>query len=135
MKRMVWRLVFVLLSFGVAISQQASNDTPASKEDVQKLFATMHIREQMHNVIDVTSKQSRETIQSTLKNRYPELTQKDLDRVNALTDQMWKQFDFDAMVDEIVPVYQRHLTKNDVAAMEAFYETPTGKNLSGSSPL
>lgn len=134
MKRMAWLPVFVVLSFGVAISQQASNDTPASKEDVQKLFATMHIREQMHNVIDVTSKQSREMIQTTLKNRYPELTQKDLDRVNALTDQMWKQFDFDAMIDEIVPVYQRHLTKDDVAAMEAFYETPTGQKFIREQP-
>lgn len=134
MKRMAWLPVFVVLSFGVATSQQASNDAPASKEDVQKLFATMHIREQMHNVIDVTSKQSREMIQSTLKNRYPELTQKDLDRVNALTDQMWKQFDFDAMIDEIVPVYQRHLTKDDVAAMEAFYETPTGQKFIREQP-
>lgn len=134
MKRMVWVLVFAALSFRVAFAQQAPNDAPASKEDVEKLFATMHVREQMHSMIELATKQSRETVLKTLKKRHPELTQKDLDYLNDFTDQMWKQFDFDAMIDDIVPVYQRHLTKDDVAAMEAFYETPTGQKFIREQP-
>ena len=134
MKRMMWLLAFALLGFHGGFAQQAATETAATKEDVEKLFATMHIREQMHNVMDVISKQSRETAQNTLKKRLPELTQKDLDGLNELTDHMWKQFDFDAMIDDIVPVYQRHLTKEDVAAMEAFYETPTGQKFIREQP-
>lgn len=134
MKRMGWLFVLVVMSFNVAFSQQAPNETPATKEDVEKLFATMHIREQMRNMMELMSKQSREMAQNTLKKKLPELTQKDLDRLNDLNDLIFKQFDFDAMIGDIVPVYERHLTREDVAAMEAFYETPTGQKFLREQP-
>jgi hypothetical protein len=34
----------------------------------------------------------------------------------------------------MVPVYQRHLSKGDVSAMQAFYETPTGQKLLREQP-
>lgn len=78
-------------------------------------------------MMELMSKQSREMAHNTLKKKLPEITQKDLDRLNELNDQIFKQFDFDAMIDDIVPVYQRHLTTEDVAAVEDFYETPAGQ--------
>ena len=95
----------------------------------------MHIREQMQSMMETMSKQSRQMAQETLKKRLPELTQKDLDRLNQLTDRIWSQMDFDAMIGDMVPVYQRHLTKEDVSAMEAFYTTPTGQKLLREQPV
>jgi hypothetical protein len=45
-----------------------------------------------------------------------------------------KGFDIDGMIDDIVPVYQRHLTKTDVAAMAGFYQTPTGQKMLREQP-
>lgn len=133
MKRSALLILFALLMGGVVRAQEASS-TPASKEEVEKLFATMHIREQMHDTMQVVSTQSREMAQNTLKKKLPELSQKDLDRLNELTDRIWKQMDVDSIIDEMVPIYQRHLTKDDVSAMEAFYETPTGQKLLREQP-
>lgn len=33
------------------------------------------------------------------------------------------------MQEAMVPVYQKHLTKGDVAALTAFYSTPTGQKM------
>jgi hypothetical protein len=33
------------------------------------------------------------------------------------------------MLDDMIPVYQKHLTKGDVDAMGAFYSSPTGQKL------
>jgi len=134
MKRMAWLLVFVVLPLSCVFSQQASAQMPPTKEAVEKLFATMHIREQIHNAIELTSKQSREMAQNTLKKRLPELTQKDLNRLNDLNDRILRQVDLDGMIDDMVPVYQRHLSREDVAAIEAFYETPTGQKFLREQP-
>lgn len=131
------QIMSLVLLLGVAsgvVFAQATNDEAATREDVEKLFTTMHIREQMHNMVEIVSKQSRQMAQDTLKKKAPRLTQKDLDRVNELTDQIWGQMDFEGMLGDMVPVYQRHLTKQDVSAMEAFYQTPTGQKLLREQP-
>jgi uncharacterized protein len=134
MKRIAALALAIGLACGVTLAQD-TKDAPATKEDVEKLFATMHIREQMHGMMETMSKQSRQMAQESLKKRFPSLTQKDLDRLNQMTDRIWSQMDFDGMIDDMVPVYQRHLTKEDVSAMEAFYETPTGQKLLREQPV
>jgi uncharacterized protein len=134
MKRIAALTLAIGLAIGVTWAQQAM-DAPATKEDVEKLFATMHIREQMHSMMETMSKQSRQMAEESLKKRRPGLTPKDLDRLNQLTDRIWSQMDFDGMISDMVPVYQRHLTKEDVSAMEAFYETPTGQKLLREQPV
>jgi uncharacterized protein len=51
-----------------------------------------------------------------------------------MTDTLLKSMDLDGMLNDMIPVYQRHLTKSDVAAMAAFYETPTGQKLLREQP-
>ena len=135
MKRIVELALLLVVAFGPAWAQQASPDeTPATKEDIQKLFATMHIREQMRNIMDLMAKQSKQMAQDTLKKKTPDISQKELDRLDAMMDQTMKGFDIDGMIDDMVPVYQRHLTKTDVAAMAGFYQTPTGQKMLREQP-
>jgi hypothetical protein len=135
MKRIVELALLLMVALGPAWAQQTSPDeTPATKEDIQKLFTTMHIREQMRNIMDLMAKQSKQMAQDTLKKKIPDTSQKELDRLNAMMDQTMKGFDIDGMIDDIVPVYQRHLTKTDVAAMAGFYQTPTGQKMLREQP-
>jgi uncharacterized protein len=134
MRRIAALTLAIGLASGVTLAQQAK-DASATKGDVEKLFATMHMREQMHSMMQTMSMQSRQMAEESLKKRLPGLTQKDLDRLNRLTDRIWSQMDFDGMVSDMVPIFQRHLTKEDVSAMEAFYETPTGQKLLQQQPV
>lgn len=133
MKRIAALVLAIGLASGVALAQEA-NEAPATKEDVAKLFETMHIHEQMHNMMEVMFKQSRQIAQDALKKRVPEITQKDLDRMDEMMDRMQKQLDVDGILDDMIPVYQKHLTKEDVAAMQAFYGTPTGQKILREQP-
>ena len=105
------------------------NDVPATKEDIQQLFVTLHIREQMQDIIQMSAKESMQSIRESLRQKMPNLTDSDLDRATAMTDTFLKSLDLNGMLEDMVPVYQRYLTKADVAAMSAFYETPTGQKL------
>ncbi|HUA15524.1 MAG TPA: DUF2059 domain-containing protein [Verrucomicrobiae bacterium] len=135
MKRFLSWALFIGLALSPVFAQQSpTGDAPATKEDVENLFATMHIREQMQNMMDVMSKQSKQMAEETLKKRLPDISQKDRDRVNSMMDEMMKKFDLNGMIDDMIPVYQRHLTKADISAMAQFYETPTGQKLLREQP-
>jgi uncharacterized protein len=130
-------LLFLLIAFALApawAQDATSNDVPATKEDIQNLFTTLHIREQMHSIMEISAKQSMQTIRETLKQKLPNASDSDLDRATAMTNTLLKTMDLDGMLDDMVPVYQRHLNKGDVAAMSAFYETPTGQKLLREQP-
>ena len=137
------RTVRVVLLAGMLVSallnqasfaQVTSDDAPATKEDVERLLTTLHLRDLMHSVIETSQKQSIETTHASLKKKMPDISQKDLDRIDAMTSQLLKQLDVDGMLDDIVPVYQRHLTKGDVSALLTFYQSPTGEKMLREQP-
>lgn len=135
MKRTIQLFLLILLVLGPAWAQDAStNDAPATREDIQNLFATLHIHEQMRSIMEISAKQSMQTVRESLKQKLPNVTDSDLDRATAMTDTLLKSMDLDGMLNDMIPVYQRHLTKSDVAAMSAFYETPTGQKLLREQP-
>jgi len=134
MKKMLALALFVLVAIGPLLAQSAGDDTPATKEDVQQLFATMHIREMMKNLMETMARQQKQLVRDTVRKKLPDISQKDLDRIDTISDQILKDLDMDGILDDMVPVYQHHLTKVDVAAMTAFYQTPTGQKLLREQP-
>ena len=134
MKRVLGFALLVLVAISPLTAQSAGDDTPATKEDVQQLFATMHIREMMRNLMGTMAKQQKQMVHDALKKKVPDMSQKDLDRIDVMYDQVMKDVDSDGMLDDMIPVYQRHLTKVDVEAMSAFYQTPTGQKLLRQQP-
>jgi hypothetical protein len=135
MKGILALSLLLAVSLSPAFAQQASSEaSPATREDVEGLFTTMHIREQMRNMIDLMAKQSKEMAQDALKKKMPDLSEKELNRLTAIMDQSTKGFDLDGMISDMVPVYQHHLTKADVGVMTAFYETTTGQKMLREQP-
>ncbi len=135
MKRIGQLLILVILIGGPLWTQETtSNDAPATRADVEKLFTTLHIHEQIRSIMEISAKQSMQTVRESLKQKLPNVTDDDLDRATAMTDTLLKSMDLDGMLNDMIPVYQRHLTKSDVAAMSAFYETPTGQKLLREQP-
>jgi len=135
MKRIAGITLLLFLAFGPALAQQTSaDDTPATKEDVEKLFTTMRIREQMRSTMDLMAKQSKRMAEDTLRKKAPNISQKELDHLDAIMDRTMKDVDLEGMIEDMVPVYQRHLTRQDVAAMSAFYKTPTGQKMLREQP-
>ncbi len=125
-------LTFVFLMIALpALAQVADSASaaPATRDDILKLFDTMHIRDQMRLVMDSVAKQQREMIREGLKKRAPQMTEQDLARLDQFTSDVLKDFPVDGMLDDMIPVYQKHLNKADVDAMNAFYQSPTGQKM------
>jgi hypothetical protein len=109
-------------------------EVPATREQVVHLFGVMHVHEQMRKTMDAMIVQMREMMRDTVKKRSPDMTEEQFSKIEAMQGDMLKSLDLDGMLDDMIPVYQKHLTKSDIDAMIAFYSAPTGQKLMREQP-
>ncbi|HEV8046225.1 MAG TPA: DUF2059 domain-containing protein [Terriglobales bacterium] len=137
MKRHSAFLSIIVLVASAVLAQQATpatGDAPASKEDIQKLFEVMQIHQQMRQVMDAMMKQQTAMIDETLKKRYPQTSADKIARANRMIVETVKDMPMDAMLDDMIPIYQRHFSKTDIDAMSTFYASPTGQKMMREMP-
>ena len=137
MKPLRFSLVLLLLAATTAFAQQTvalPGDAPATKEDIQHLFDVMQIHQQMRQVMDALMKQQTAMIHETLKKRYPQSSADRIARADQLIAETMKDMPMDAMLDDMIPIYQRHFSKTDIDAMSTFYGSPTGQKMMREMP-
>src|SRR5271155_4788186 len=131
-------LAIVLFAAMAAFAQQPApspGDPPASKQDIQHLFDVMQIHQQMRQVMDALMKQQTSMIHETLKKRYPQSSADRIARADQLIAETMKDMPMDAMLDDMIPIYQRHFSKTDIDAMSTFYGSPTGQIMMREMPV
>ncbi len=130
-------LCFCLL-FGSLLTAQVvpvdSTSDTASRDEVEKLFEAMQFRQQLPKVIESMTEQMRTAVEQTVKGRYPRITEAELNRLDSLYLDTMKDYPVNALIDDIIPVYQKYLSRADVEAMIVFYSSPTGKKLIDKMP-
>jgi hypothetical protein len=127
-------IAFLCLCAAAQITVSVANDTPATKEQIQKLFEVMQIRQQSHLMMESIQKQMQAMTTQTIKLKYPQITAAELARATKISEESLKAVPVDALLDDMIPIYQKHLTGNDVDAMIVFYSSPTGKKLMQEMP-
>ena len=130
MKRTPRLLFTVLFVISIGWAQQTpSNKTSATKADILMLFHVMHLRDQMKLVMEQVSMQMRQMTHEQLQKRDPKITDAEIAKLDAQADELTKGMPIDGMLEDMVPVYQKHLSKADVDAMVGFYSSPTGQKI------
>jgi len=99
----------------------------ASKEDVQKLFDVMASRQQMTQMLQQLFAQMRSMNREQLKKKHPEVSDADLARMDRESEDLFKNFPIEEMLNDMIPIYQRHFTKSEIGALTAFYSSPAGQ--------
>jgi len=125
-------LIAACLAFvtGAALAQQAPTpDAPATKEDILKLFDVMHNRDEVQKILEQVVQQMQTMNREQMKKRNPSISNEELARMDRDSQEIFKNFPIDEMMNDMIPVYARHLTKSDVDAMISFYSSPTGQKL------
>jgi uncharacterized protein len=117
-------LVLVLLLSQIAAAQ----DAPANAAAVDpKKSAVIRELLQVTGAMDLI-KQMMGQFAISMKTGRPEAEQKMVDRLIA-------KMDPNELTDEMVAIYARNLSLEDLEAVVAFYKTPAGKNLIQKIPL
>ena len=123
---------FLLAVYVTAATAQVTVSTSpdaASRADILRLFDVLQIRSQMNAVMTQMMLQTRAMTHEQMKKRNPNITPEELAKADAMSEQLIKEVPVDGMLEDMIPVYQKHLTKADVDAMIAFYTTPTGQKI------
>ena len=128
--KLIALLLILLATRTLTVGQPSPTPSaPATRQDVLRLFKVMHINDQMRSVMDSMTKQQSALVHETMKKRYPQIAEERLEQFDAMMEESMKDFPVDAIIDDLVPVYQKHLTRTDVTAMNVFYSSPTGQKL------
>jgi hypothetical protein len=107
----------------------AGSEAPASADDIRKMFDVMHIRDQMKLIMQQVSQQMRSMEHDQIRKQQPNVSDEDMAKLDAVSEAMLREFSTEGLLDDMVPVYQKHLSKTDVDAMVGFYSTPTGQKI------
>ena len=127
--RMRYLVIVCLFVLAISPAFAQTADAPATREDILKLFDTMKIHDQMRLIMESVLKQQRAMIHEALKKRDPNVSDDELKHLDQFMSDVMKDTPINELLDDMIPVYQKHLTKADVNAMDAFYASPTGQKL------
>ncbi len=125
-------IVVVALSWLVgSLTAQSSppSEPPASRDDIVKLFDVMRVRQQMELVTQQLLQQLQGMGREEMRDRNPAVTPQQLAKADAVTNKIMQAISTSDMLDDMIPVYQKHLSKSDVDEMIKFYSTPTGQKI------
>lgn len=119
-------LCFVL---GLVSLGQTSDDSPASKEDVERYLQVVHSHEMMRQTVEAMAKPMHQMVHQQYVRDKDKLPPDFETRINKIMDEMMNEMPFDEMIDSMVPTYQKHFTKGDMNALIAFYTAPVGQKV------
>jgi hypothetical protein len=131
MKRMIVLMMLSAALTGPVFSgaQSSSPTDVPDKADIMKFLELMHARAQMVQTLDGMAKQMRLGAEQGFKQQVTDASPEQLAKVDKLCDDIFKSLPVDEMMDAIVPIYQKHLTKADLTAVTAFYSSPAGQKI------
>lgn len=132
MKRIT--LLLVILSFcGSAFAQQPASDQP-TRDELMKMFDVLRVRQQTENVMQTVLGQMKDQLHDDIQKRYPNLAPEASAKLEASINDAVHLYPVNEMLDDLIPVYQKHLAKSDVAAIIGFYSSPAGQNFLDKMP-
>jgi len=114
-------------------AQQTASDQP-SRDDLVKMFDVLRVRQQTQNVMDTMLAQMKQQIEGDIRKRYPNLSADARAKLEASISDAVNLYPVNEMLDDLIPVYQKHLSKADVDAIVGFYSSPAGQHFLDKMP-
>lgn len=104
---------------------------PATKQDVEQLLTLTGAKARVRQIWAQMGQQMAMTAAQSYRLKHPDATPSQLYKVSQIAGKSFQSgisvLSVDEMMAVIIPVYQRHLTHEDVQAIIAFYHTPVGQ--------
>ena len=129
MKHFLITVVVCLVCSAGSVAQQVGDDSPASKEDVDRYFQVMHSHDMMQQMVQAMTKPMHQMIHEQFMKDRDKLPPDFEARMNKTMDEMLKEMPFDEMMQAMAPAYQKHFTKGDMDSLVAFYSSPIGQKV------
>jgi len=102
---------------------------PAKEADIRSLLELVGARDQVQDSMTRASEQYRERLLETVPNN-----QQGQAFVNTVITGYEKKFDVDAVTEQLISVYDKHYTDEEIKGLLQFYGSPLGQKVAAESP-
>src|SRR5436309_2106931 len=115
---------------GNATIQQANSSIdPAKEADIRSLMELVGARDMVQDGASNAIEQSREKLLATVPNN-----DKGQAFVNAFAASYQKKFDAGQVTEQLVSIYDKHFTREDIKGLLQFYGSPLGQKVAAEMP-
>lgn len=112
-----------------ASAQSNSNIDRLKEADIRSLMELVGARDTVQDGADNAIQQSREKLLATVPNNA-----KGQKFVNAFATSYQKKFDADQVTDQLVGIYDKHFTDDEIKGLLQFYGSPLGQKVAAEMP-
>jgi uncharacterized protein len=112
-----------------AAPQQAKPIDPVKDGDIRSLMELVGARDQVQEAVTSSTEQYREKLLATVPN-----SDKGQTFVNSFADAYLKKFDVDDLTEQIVAIYDKHYSDDEIKALLQFYGSPIGQKVAAETP-
>jgi len=102
---------------------------PAKEADIHALLELVGARDQVQDSMTRAAEQYREKLLETVPNNQQGQT-----FVNAVITRYEKKFDVDEVTDQLIAVYDKHYSDEEIKGLLQFYGSPLGQKVAAESP-
>jgi uncharacterized protein len=106
----------------------------ATRDQVMTLLDLLQVRKMMATMMDGMKQAMKQGAEQSFRERVPDPTPKQLEALNGMVEDALGELPMDEMVEAMVPIYRRHLSKSDVDEMIRFFGGPVGQKLLREQP-
>ena len=129
MKRILVLLGLLLAVVNTPFAQVNTSDA-TTREDINRFFDAIQLRQQMQTLMNTITVQAKDNARQMLRKNMPNATPEDISAAEQFMDDALEDpIPVNDLIDAMVPVYQRHLTRTDIDAVVAFYSSPVGQKM------
>jgi hypothetical protein len=145
-------LIFVLFSFSALAQKQPASAPPvkanpqskpvatapannvASREQIMKLLELLQVPDGLAMTLDAMKEQMKIGALQMFREKVANPSPEQVKSVNAIVDEEFQKIGMEDLIEEVVPIYQKHLTRSDVEAVIRFYSSPVGQKIRREQP-
>jgi hypothetical protein len=151
MRAQIAVLVFILSSFSAAqtarvsktpantqtqtkATKAADNGNFASREQIMKLLDLLQVPDSLALTLDAMKEQMKIGALQVFREKVENPSPEQINSVNAIVDDEFKKIGMEDLIKDVVPIYQKHLSRSDVEAVIRFYSSPVGQKIRREQP-
>ena len=110
-------------------SGQAKPIDPVKDADIRSLMELIGARDQIQDAVNNSSEQYREKLLATVPNN-----DKGQAFVTSFIESYQKKFDVGQMTEQLVTIYDKHYTDDEIKTLLQFYGSPVGQKVAAEMP-
>jgi hypothetical protein len=151
MRRQIAVLICILCSFSALGQTPHASTTPAkeqaqskpkaaepgniaSREQIMKLLELLQVPDSLALTLDAMKEQMKIGALLVFREKVENPSPEQINSVNAIVDDEFKKIGMEDLIQDVVPIYQKHLSRSDVEAVIRFYSSPVGQKIRREQP-